>query len=161
MDATSKATSTDLVNVVLNLLIKVLAVPLDGSLGNVIHHLVLNQSSPLPLLQVRCSLIHSLLHHASFTGSQPDFPDAATYTPNHELIRTVFSQYVRTLSKPSKIEECCSLCTSLAICADYQQDLLNNGIFSWCLSQAQYLKEDALVVQATALCITTLWRSSC
>lgn len=161
MDATSKATSTDLVNVVLNLLIKVLAVPLDGSLGNVIHHLVLNQSSPLPLLQVRCSLIHSLLHHASFTGSHPDFPDAATYTPNHELIRTVFSQYVRTLSKPSKIEECCNLCTSLATCADYQQDLLNNGIFSWCLSQAQLLKEDALVVQATALCITTLWRSGC
>ena len=159
VNATSKATSTDLLNVVLTLLVKVLSVSLDGSLGSAIHHLLLNQSSSLPLLQVRCSLVHTLLHHASFTGSQPDFPDSTTYVPDHELIRTAFSSYVRSLSKPSKIEECCGLCASIATCDDYQQDLLDSGIVAWCLSQSQFLKEDTLVVQATAMCMTALWRS--
>ena len=160
VNATSKATSADLLNVVLSLLAKVLTVPLDGALGNAVHRLLLSQSSPLPLLQVHCSLVHNLLHHAAFTGSQPDFPDSTTYAPDHDLICTVFSQYVRSLSKPSKIEECCGLCASIAKCEDYQRDLLEGGIVSWCLSQSQFLKEDALVVQATATCITTLWRST-
>ena len=104
-------------------------------------------------------LLHEYLHHATYSTVSPVLQDADSYSPDHDVLTEILTQYAQEQRVEAKIEESCCLCALMAVCECYQDDLARSSLVQWCTQQATTYSENAIIAQATLKCLCRLWKS--
>ena len=151
--------NVDLLNAGMSLFLKLITVPITDQIGSLIHQLVTGITLSSPLLKIRSMLLHEYLHHATYSTVSPVLQDADSYSPDHDVLTEILTQYAQEQRVEAKIVESGCLCALMAICECYQDDLARSSLVQWCTQQATTYSENAIIAQATLKCLCRLWKS--